>query len=75
MKPEDPRLLAAIDQVIAQTGVERYRYLVLDHPSRKVRAEYAGLVRHLAKEPATSPAIPVDYAVEELPRRGGCCGG
>ena len=41
-------LLAALDIVIARTGVERYRYLCLEHPRPQVRAEYSSLVLRLA---------------------------
>ena len=44
-------LLEALELVIVRTGVERYRYLCLEHPNALVRAEYSALVQRLAKEP------------------------
>ena len=44
-------LADALDLVIARTGVERYRYLCLEHPRPTVRAEYTALVLRLAAEP------------------------
>jgi hypothetical protein len=41
----------ALELVIARSGVKRYRYLCLEHPNPKVRAEYSGLVLRLASEP------------------------
>jgi hypothetical protein len=41
----------ALDLVIARTGVERYRYLCLEHPKPEVRAEYSALVLRLAERP------------------------
>ena len=44
-------LLESIDLVVARTGVERYRYLCLEHPRPKVRAEYSAWVVRKAAEP------------------------
>jgi hypothetical protein len=44
-------LADALDLVISRTGVERYRYLCLEHPNPTVRAEYSALVLRLAEEP------------------------
>ena len=44
-------LADALDLVILRTGVERYRYLCLEHPKPKVRAEYSALVLRLAAQP------------------------
>jgi hypothetical protein len=41
----------ALDLVISRTGVERYRYLCLEHPKPKVRAEYCAHVLRLAAQP------------------------
>ena len=41
----------ALELVIARSGVERYRFLCLEHPNPKVRAEYTGLVLRLASQP------------------------
>jgi hypothetical protein len=49
-------LTEALDQVIARTGVERYRYLCLEHPKPEVRAEYsAHVLRLAAQRPAPNP--------------------
>ena len=44
-------LAGALELVVARTGVERYRYLCLEHPTSSVRAEYSALVLRLAVEP------------------------
>lgn len=41
----------ALELVIARSGVQRYRYLCLEHPNPKVRAEYTALVLRLASSP------------------------
>jgi hypothetical protein len=58
----------AIDQAIAETGVERYRHLCLSHPDPQVRERYSRWI--LAGRP--SEPIKVDYAVSEAKPCGGC---
>jgi hypothetical protein len=41
----------ALELVIQRTGVDRYRYLCLEHPNAVVREEYSALVLRLAAEP------------------------
>jgi hypothetical protein len=56
--------LAALDEAIRRSGVERYRYLTLEHPDPSVREGYRGLVRGLAAgPPAASPAAGVAESV------------
>jgi hypothetical protein len=71
----------ALELVIARTGVERYRYLCLEHPKPKVRSEYTELVLRLAAQPPAplpSPAelLALARKVTECPFRskdpGGC---
>ena len=44
-------LSEAIEIVVERTGVERYRYLCLEHPNAGVRRDYSNLVLHMAAEP------------------------
>ena len=71
----------ALDLVIARTGVERYRYLCLEHPKPTVRAEYSAHVLRLAAQPpapkpATAEFVAFARIVRECPFRsvepGGC---
>lgn len=41
----------ALDIVIDRSGIERYRFLCLEHPNDNVRAEYSDLVLRLAANP------------------------
>jgi hypothetical protein len=43
-------LAEALDVVILHTGVERYRYLCLEHPKATVRSEYRTYVLSAAAE-------------------------
>jgi hypothetical protein len=61
-------LLRAIDQAIAETGVERYRFLALEHPDPTTRERYSRWI--LAGRPNTP--VQVDYAVSEAKPCGGC---
>jgi hypothetical protein len=58
----------AIDQAIAETGVERYRFLALEHPDSRTRERYSQWI--LAGRPTTP--VKVDYAVSEAKPCGGC---
>ena len=67
-------LLEALDLVVARTGVERYRYLCLEHPKLTVRFEYSGLVLRLATElttsrPSVAESIDLIKAVKVCPYR------
>ena len=71
----------ALDLVIARTGVERYRYLCLEHPKPKVRAEYSALVLRLAAQPpapdpTAAESVALARKVRDCPFRsiesGGC---
>jgi hypothetical protein len=71
----------ALELVIARTGVLRYRYLCLEHPKPKVRAEYSELVLRLAAQPPAPGPQPAELLalarkVMECPFRstdpGGC---
>ena len=81
----DPALIAAIDEAIAATGVQRYKYLCLDHPDPATRRAYSGWI--LAGRPAKihAPARGLDDVVRtalrelaeappEAVRKKGCCG-
>jgi hypothetical protein len=60
----------ALDLVIARTGVDRYRYLCLEHPAANVRAEYSALVLRLAAEsPKPGPTV-VESLAAALAVRG-----
>jgi hypothetical protein len=61
-------LLKALDQAIAETGVERYRFLALEHPDPATRERYSRWI--LAGRP--SAPVQVDYAVSEAKPCGGC---
>jgi hypothetical protein len=61
-------LLKALDQAIAATGVERYRFLALEHPDPATRERYSRWI--LAGRP--SAPVQVDYAVSEAKPCGGC---
>ena len=50
----------ALDLVIARTGVERYRYLCLEHPKPTLRAEYSRLVLRLAAQTPASRPCPTE---------------
>ncbi len=77
-------LIEALDLVVARTGVERYRYLCLEHPRADVRGEYRALVLRLAAEPPLSgPTVAESVALAHAVRQcifrsiesGGCgCG-
>ena len=58
----DPTFLPFLDRAIALTGVERYRYLCLEHPDPAVRAGYQRLVIDIASGidpgPRPDPAAP-----------------
>lgn len=43
----------ALAEAIRRTGIERYRYLCLEHPSEEVRVQYRELVRSIAGRPAS----------------------
>jgi hypothetical protein len=65
--------LQAVDEAIRITGVERYRFLCLDHPNEEVRADYRRLVQWIARSgvPVIHAAIRVDYTPASGPC-GGC---
>ena len=44
----------ALDIVVAQTGVLRYRYLCLEHPDQRIRDSYSRRVFELAGAPKSS---------------------
>jgi hypothetical protein len=50
----------ALEAVVARTGVERYRYLCLEHPKPTLRAEYTSLVLRLAAQPPSSRPTPTE---------------
>jgi hypothetical protein len=47
-------LLQAVDKAVAETGVERYRYLCLEHPDPAMRESFARWI--LAGMPSHKPA-------------------
>jgi hypothetical protein len=53
-------LPAALDLVVARTGVERYRYLCLEHESPRVRRQYSDLILRLALEPPPTRPTPTE---------------
>jgi hypothetical protein len=61
----------ALDIVIEREGVERYRYLCLDHPNPSVRAEYSRLIMQLAGQPPR-PGPTAKEAIELGRRILGC---
>jgi hypothetical protein len=48
MIPIDPSFLPFLDEAIARTGHERYRYLCLEYPDPEIRRQYQGLVIDIA---------------------------
>jgi hypothetical protein len=60
----------ALEAAIAETGVERYRYLVHEHPDPAVRASYRGWL--LAGRP---PAAARVHYGDPAPRPCGGCPG
>jgi hypothetical protein len=63
----DPAFLGALDQAIARTGVERYRFLCLEHSDPAVRADYQRLVTEIAAGTHTGDRY--DPAVHGEPSR------
>jgi hypothetical protein len=51
MNTEHDEFADALAEAIRKTGVERYRYLALEHPSEKVRNQYRALVLEIAGIP------------------------
>lgn len=69
-------LLEAIDLVVARTGVERYRYLCLEHPKPSVRAEYSRWIVDEAQRDPSEPDITAHLAeASAQPRTVRPCGG
>ncbi len=67
-----------LEKAIKATGVERYRYLCLEHPDPRVRESFRAQMYELAKkEPMSDIArINAAYLAEGFaPFKGGCCGG
>jgi hypothetical protein len=67
----------ALNQVVAETGHERYRWLCSDaNPDVNKRIGYQALVMRKAGVPGPLPAMPitVDYGDPAPVRKGGCCG-
>lgn len=71
----------ALELVISRTGVERYRYLCLEHPKPNVRAEYSAHVIRLAAQrsspdPKVAEVAAIARKVQDCPFRsvdsGGC---
>jgi hypothetical protein len=56
----------ALDIVVARTGVERYRYLCLEHPRASTRAEYSAHVLRLASSPAPPPRPTAAESIADL---------
>ena len=63
----DPAFLDALGRAIATTGVERYRFLSLEHPDPTVRADYQRLVTEIAA--GTTTGQQYDPAVYGEPSR------
>lgn len=65
----------ALDKAIARTGVERYRFLCLEHPDPQVRADYQRLVTEIAAGTHTGQRIDphAPPATRHAPRP--CCDG
>jgi hypothetical protein len=59
MNTESDDFSDALEKAIRKTGVERYRYLTLEHPDEKVKRQYRALVLEIAadSDPATFPSI------------------
>jgi hypothetical protein len=68
----DPTFEPYLIEAISRTGVHRYRYLCLDHPSPEVRRQYQGLVIDLATGQHTGQR----HDPTAVPTGGRpCCGG
>ena len=63
----------ALERAIARTGVERYRYLVNEHPDPQTRAEYQRLVTEIASGTYEGQRVETP-ASDELGGCGGCPG-
>jgi len=59
----------AVEAKVAETGVERYRYLCLEHPDATVRAQYSAWVMgepvstHNDRSPGVLTTIPLSESV------------
>ncbi|CEF48260.1 unnamed protein product [uncultured bacterium] len=77
----DVEFMPLLEEAIRRTGVERYRFLCLEHPDAAVRDGYRRLVAGIAASPLDLPGILEDLhaAAQENPRVdpqpcGGCPG-
>jgi hypothetical protein len=60
-----------LDLVIARTGVERYRYLCLEHPDPRVRQQYRDWVaRECARDPDAPALIITNTDCGECEKKG-----
>lgn len=65
-------LSEALDIVVARTGVERYRFLCLEHANPKVREEYGQLIMRLATEPAGVQRMPTQESIRLIAAMKAC---
>ena len=68
----DPSFEAYLAEAITRSGVERYRYLSLEHPDPQVRRQYQGLIIDIASGTYTGDRFDPDQI---RPVSGPCCPG